>query len=107
MAILGNGVTLRLPINCAGSGDNTLLAAQATKKIAVYRHWFSAAAAVNAKFKHGAVDFHPGIPMAASEKWTLDFSEEPWFITAVNEALILNLDAAVQCSGVFYYGLID
>ncbi len=95
----------RVAINCAASGDNTLVAAVAAQKIRVWGFFLKVAGAVNMKFKNGAgTDFHPALPFVVNgDGWVEDLQGEALFECAVNTALILNLSAAVQVSGYLYY----
>lgn len=92
-------------ISAASSGQNTLLAGTASQTIRVFKFFLmnAGAASVNVKFRTGTTDLHPAIPLAPGASWVLDFDGEPWFVTATAEDLILNLSAAVQVSGRFYY----
>jgi hypothetical protein len=90
-------------INVAGSGDNQLLAGTGGQTIRVWKFWLVAAAAVSLKFRDGTTDLHPAIALVAGGSWLLDLDGEPWFVTAAGNALNLNLSAAVQVSGRWYY----
>lgn len=91
-------------INASSSGDNTLLVGTGGQTIRLFKMWLVAAAAVALKFKDGAgADFHPAITLLANGSWLLDLDGEPWFVTATGNGLVLNLSAAVQVSGRFYY----
>ena len=92
-------------INAASSGDNSLVTATASQTTRVYKFFMVNAGAtdVNVKFRSATTDFHPASPLKPGGSFTLDFDGEPWFVTAANEALNLNLSAAVQVSGRAYY----
>ena len=91
-------------INEATSGDRTVLAGTALQTVRLFRMWLHVAAACSLKWKDGAgIDFHPAIPFTAGGTWVLDFDGEPWFVTTAGNGLLLNLSAAVQVSGRFYY----
>lgn len=91
------------PINVAASGDNLLLSGTALQTIRVFRVVFVASAAVNWKFRNGTSDFWPFLPAVANTAVLFDFDGEPWYVTSAGNALQLNLSAAVQVSGAFYY----
>lgn len=92
-------------ISAASSGDNTLLAGTASQTIRFFKGWLvnAGATSVNLKFRSATTDLHPAIPLAPGASWFFDFDGEPWFVTTVAEALVLNLSAAVQISGRFHY----
>jgi len=90
------------PINVASAGDNVLLAGTGIV-IAVFKLWLAADGAVSVKFKNGAgIDFHPAISLIGGSLF-LDLDGEPWFVTTSGNDFILNLSAAVQVSGRWYY----
>lgn len=93
------------PINVAASGDNIIVAAVAGQTVRVHKFFLKAGGAVNAKWRNGSggSDFHPALPLASGEGWVLDLDAEPWFVTSIGNALVVNLSAAVQVSGVVYY----
>ena len=98
-------------IDCAASGDNTLLAAVPGKAHCVLNMHcqigdgatgtlYSGPSATGTKLQ-GAVP-----PDADGGGFVLggkDQSGVPWFETAVGEALVLNLSAAIQASGSLTY----
>lgn len=86
--------------NSNTSGDNTVVAAAAGQTTRVHRLHLTAAAAVNVQVKLGAtvVDTFQFVGTAPLPI-VLDFSEEPYYETAINQALILNLSGAVQVTG--------
>ena len=88
-----------------GSGDNTIVAAVAAKRILVYKFFLNAAGAVDIKWKNGAAaDFHlPVYLLGKGSSWMLPYDSEPWFVTTAGNALILNLTAAVAVNGSLYY----
>lgn len=90
-------------VNAAGAGDNTLVAGIAGQTIRLWKIFLVVNAAVNIQFKSGATTLTPVMNMLANGSFVLDFDGEPWLVTAVADALILNLSAAVQVSGRLYY----
>lgn len=94
----------RVAINFLASGDNTIIAADATNRIIVHRIWLVCAGATNLTFKDNLTS-PAAVPMGANGGLTFDVSGEPWFITDANTAFIINSSAAVQVSGECYYAL--
>lgn len=95
---------LEVAINCAASGDNTIVTGTASQSVRVYAFFFVVSAAVNVKWKDGAgTDFHPALPFTVAGAWDKDPMGRPWFTTQPGNALVLNLSAAVQVSGRLYY----
>lgn len=91
------------PINVSASGDTQLLAGTALQTIRLWKLFLVVAAPVSLKFRSAANDLHPALPFVAGGAWILDFDGEPWFTTTVAEAFAINLSAAVQVSGRWYY----
>lgn len=95
---------LEVAINCAATGDNTIVTGTSNQQIRVYGFFLVATAAVNLKFKDGAAaDFHPALPFVLGGAWNQDPMGRPWFTTAAGNPLVLNLSGAVQVSGRLYY----
>lgn len=94
-------------ISCAASGDNTLLAADATRKIKVVGYVVVAAGAVSAKFKSGAsTDLTGAMALAANGGVaTQSMTFAHLFETAAATALVLNLSGATAVAGHFSYFL--
>ena len=92
-------------INCATSGDNTIVTGTSGQSVRVYAFFLMVNAAVNLKFKDGAsTDFHPAWPfLSQGAGWEKDPMGRPWFTTSGGNALVLNLSAAVQVSVQLYY----
>jgi len=95
-------------IDVAGAGDNQIVAADANKKIKVAGYVIVADAAVAARWKRagtslsGAMSFAANGGVAAAP---IAPAGGHWFETALNEALNLNLSAAVGARGHLIYFL--
>ena len=96
------------PISGASSGDNTLVAADATKKIRVFALSVVAAGAVTVRFESaaGGTALTGVMSFAANGGYVLPFNPAGWFETAVNQLLNMELGGAVQVSGHLTYGLV-
>jgi hypothetical protein len=97
-------------IDVAGSGDNTIVAANATKKIKVLSYSIVVDAAVTGRWKSGAATNLSGaMSFAANGGISEGGGNAPgaqWlFETAVNQALVLNLGGAVGARGRVTYFL--
>ena len=92
-------------VSVAASGDNTLVAGVSAQTVRVFRLFLVVASAVNIQFKNATAGtaLTGVMTMTAGGSFVLDFSGEPWFVTAVAGAFVLNLSAAVQVSGAVYY----
>lgn len=88
-------------IDCASSGDNTIIAAVAGQTIRVYRMFAIAASTVTVTVKDGASTALTGAMTLGS--CVLDEDDSPWFTLTRGNALILGLGDAVQVSGRVYY----
>ena len=95
-------------IDVASSGDNTLVAADATKKIRVFSLFMIAAGTVTARFESaaGGTAKTGQMNLVANTGFVLPFNPLGWFETAANELLNLELSAAISVDGCFQYGLI-
>ena len=92
-------------IDVASSGDNTILAAVATKKIRVLSLFLISAGTVNARFEDDAsgTALTGQMNFIANTGIVLPFNPVGWFETSVNTLLNLELSAAVSCDGSFTY----
>lgn len=87
-------------INQNGAGTQVLVAAAAGEVARIHR-LFLAPAAVTAtiQFARGATNLTGVITIAAGGSLVLPYSEEPWFVTAPNEAFNLIVGGVGQVSG--------
>jgi hypothetical protein len=92
-------------INAASSGDNTIIAANADKRIHVWKMWLVGNASVNLKFKSGSNEFNAfAVPLTAQgANITFAYDDEPYWICNKGEAFVINLSGAVQITGRIYY----
>jgi hypothetical protein len=109
---IGNdGGTLLTPtfaaISCSSSGNNAIVAADATKKIRVLQWIVTASAAVNFKWRTASTDV-TGLFYAAAAGGGAGGSFNPvgHFQTVANEALNLNLSGATAVGGYVVYVLV-
>ncbi len=106
MSALAPTPVLYAPISASSSGDNSIIAANATKRFRILALFIMASAAVNARFESGAGGTALtglGYP-AANGGWVLPFSEVGWFETlAINTLLNLELSGAVAVGGCLVY----
>lgn len=100
-----DGAVSSLAINVAGNGQNQIIAAVAGQTVRCYGFWFFTGAAVNVKWRSNTTDFHPAVSLLGNGAfWMLPPIGIPWFTTTIAEGLFLNLSAAIQVSGIVYYG---
>lgn len=97
-------------IDVASSGDNTIVAADATRKVKVLSYSLVADSAVSARWKSGAGTNLTGAMSLAANGGLADGSGNSpatqWlFETAANQALVLNLSGAVGARGRLSYFL--
>jgi hypothetical protein len=92
-------------IDAATSGDNTLLAAVASKKIRVISLYLISAGTVNVRFESGAggTALSGQMNLVANAGFVLPFNPTGWFETASNTLLNLELSGAVSVDGGFTY----
>lgn len=104
-----NGATALTPkfavIDNATSGDNTLVAAVASKKVRVLAAFLVAAAAVNVRFESGAggTALTGQMNVGANGGFVLPFNPVGWFETASNTLLNMELSGATSCDGCLVY----
>lgn len=94
-------------INASGIGDNTLVAADVTKKIKVLQYTLISAGIANVTFKSGAgTSLSGAMPLVANSGVASPFvspAQGHLIETAVNQALVLNLSAAIAVTGHLTY----
>lgn len=97
------------PLDAASSGDNTLLAAVAGRKIRVHAVFMIAAGAVVVRFESGAggTALTGQMNLAANAGFVLPYNPAGWFETGKNTLLNLELGSAVSVDGSFTYSLVD
>jgi hypothetical protein len=96
-------------IDAATSGDNTLLAAVASKKIRVLSLYLVASAAVTVRFESGAsgTALSGQLSLAANGGFVLPYNPVGHFETATNTLLDLELSGAISVDGGFTYIEVD
>lgn len=98
---------LEAAIDFSSSGDNTVIALVASKKIKVHRIFFVASSATNITIKDGASTSLTGaMAMSANGGFTLDMQGDPWFTTTAGTAFIINQSGSAQVSGRIYYSVV-
>lgn len=85
--------------NTATSGNTTLVAAVSGQTTRVHRLKLSVAGASIVQIKNGATVLEVFNFAGNGGSVVLDFSAEPWYITSVNAALVINSSTAVQVDG--------
>lgn len=107
-----NGTTAIAPafavIDAASSGDNTLVSADATKKIRVLSLFLVSAGTVNVRFEGGAggTALTGQMNLVANSGFVLPFNPVGWFETAANTLLNLELSGAISVDGSLTYVLV-
>lgn len=82
--------------DATGAGNTAVVAAQgAGLRVRVLAGFFVATTAVTARFQSSATNISPGLPLGANGGIVLPANVHGWFQTAANEALNINLGAAV------------
>ncbi|MGU3629842.1 hypothetical protein [Comamonas sp. C24C] len=90
-------------INTAVAGDNTLVAAVAGQATRVYGLRLNVAGAVVVQVKTGSIIREVFNFAGSGGGVVLDLRELPYYTTATNEALVINLSGAAQVDGVLEY----
>lgn len=95
------------PINCGASGDNTIVGAITDQYILVQSLLLVTNGDVSATFKNGSTAVTGAMSLPADgDKLVLPYSEEGWFKTDVNAALVLNLSGTVAVDGCLVYAIL-
>lgn len=99
-AVHGEGVSLgtvtRTLVNATASGNTEVVAAQGGgKKIRILSAIIVATTALTVKFQSATTDIAPGFPLGDKGGMVLPHNPQGWFQTAANEALNVNLSAAI------------
>lgn len=96
-------------IDAATSGDNTLLAAVAGRRIKVHSYVLVGGGSVTARFESGAGGTALSGQMTLAAGSVISASHNPagWFETGVNTLLNLELSGATTVDGHFTYSLVD
>lgn len=98
-------------INCAVSGDNEIVAAQAAgKRIAVWSYFIVSDGTVDARWENGAggAAFTGQVPLQEREGWVSPAGGlVPLFVGSAATALSLELNAAVNVHGSVSYTVMD
>lgn len=105
---LRRGTTISFSsISVAASGDNTIVAADASNKIKVLAYVIVADGTVNVTWKSGAATSLSGAMALVANTGAVAPATSPggsWYLeTAVNQALVLNLSAAIGVRGHLTY----
>ena len=91
-------------INSAAGGDLVIVAAVAGQAVRVYRLILFPITASNITIKDGANTSLTGaMTIGTGGLIQLPYDGEPWFVTSVGNAFIINSSAAVQVSGRAYF----
>lgn len=92
-------------IDAATSGDNTLVAAVASRHLRILSAFMVASAAVTVRFESGAsgTALSGQMNLAANSGFVLPYNPHGWNETAVNTLLNLELSAAVSVDGMLTY----
>ena len=94
-------------INVASSGDTTLVPAQGTGlKVRIWAYNFLAADVVNVTLKGGSTAFTGAYPCAANTGISCPPGGRPYFESAADEAIVINLSGEVQVSGLIVYEVV-
>lgn len=95
-------------IDAATSGNNTLVAGNATKKIRVISAFLVSAGTVNVRFEGGAdgTALTGQMNLVANTGFVLPYNPQGWFETAANTLLNLELSAAISVDGSLSYVLV-
>lgn len=95
----------RAVINASANGDNTVVAAVAGKKLVVLEYGYVTGGTVQVKWRSATAgtDLSGAKPFAANGGEVRPYSPVGWVETVAGQALVLNLNAAVQVGGELSY----
>src|SRR5262249_16336982 len=93
-----------VPLCATKVGDTIVVPSPGSNKaLRIIGYRMSAAAPVNVKLKSASIDFTGPEPAQLGINAGPDLHEGFWLGLAANEALMINLDAAVPVGGIIYY----
>ncbi len=95
------GFNARAAISASSMGDNTVVAADATKQIYVYGLDAVLASSTTLTLKCGSVALTGAMTLTSYAKPVTQGS--PYWVCPLNTAFILNLGSGVQVSGAIWY----
>lgn len=105
MALARSDITT-VQVNTSSSGETTIVAAQAGKRIIVHSWGLVSAGAVSVSWKSGATTKYGPMPFAANGGMSVPGGIDDVAIACdIGEALIVNLGGAVQTGGGVSYSL--
>jgi hypothetical protein len=91
-------------VSISTTGDSTLVAGVAAKKIRLYRVVLATSTACSVVFKSAATPLTGAIPLATNGQMVLIFSIYPWLTTtAAADALVLNASTTASIGGWISY----
>lgn len=92
-------------IDAASAGDNTLVAAVASKQIRVLSLFYMASGVTTVRFESGAsgTALTGQLEHIAQTGMVLPFNEDGWFETAAGQLLNMELSGAVSVDGALSY----
>lgn len=96
---------LHASINTATSGDTTVVAAVASRRIIVRQLFIRSEGATNVKFKDGSTDLCGGISFTTGVTLLLNATSVPYFRTTAGTAFNVSQTANIQISGWVNYDL--
>ncbi len=92
----------RAVINATGTGDQTIVAGVANKRIYVYGFALSTSTVVNWTWKSGATSLSGPVQANAWSQSPV-LGSPAFFVTAAGDNLVLNLSASATLGGVVWY----
>jgi len=92
-------------INANTSGNNTVVAAVASKRIRVLSMWIICTSAGDVRWESaaGGTALTGQAPVAANGGYVLPYNEGGWFQTVAGELLNLELSGTLDCNGSLSY----
>ena len=105
--LLYKGGIKHVAIEASSSGDTTVIAASTGKRFLVLSMSIVGAAAVGVTWKSGSTTIGGKQEYPATGGIARNFNPAGWFMTAPGEALVINLDTAVQVGGELTYQILE
>lgn len=93
-------------IQTSASGDTTIVAAVPDKRIILLAYNYMANGAVNVKWRSNTTDLTGLAYLVANGGKVCPFANTGWAITALGEALVINLSAAIAVGGEVAYAVV-
>lgn len=90
-------------INIASAGNNVVVGSVAGQTIRVFKLFLVSTGTNQVAFIDNTINYTGSMPFKAGGAMALDLDGEPWYVTNVGSAFVVNLGVGSQINGRIYY----